>query len=131
MPSSARPPGMDSINAVKSNTIINLIATIFNLSSSPVQFVITTHSPYILAALNNLIQAGNTFQQLDNTDRDQLREIVPDEQLLKTENIRVYSLYNGTASSIVSDETGLISTNLLDEVSDELATQFDNILSIE
>lgn len=38
--------------------LVELISTIFNSSVNNIRFVITTHSPYILTAFNNLIQAG-------------------------------------------------------------------------
>lgn len=112
-------------------SIVNLVATIFNQSKVPVQFIITTHSPYILAAFNNLLQAGNTAVKLDGVSLERLERIVPEEQLLQSASIRVYSLHQGLCQSIMSVETGLISTNLLDAISDELATQFDHILDIE
>jgi AAA ATPase domain len=112
-------------------SIVNLIATIFNESKIPVQFIITTHSPYILAAFNNLIHAGNVSSKLPSNEISRLEGVVPEEQLIKSDNMRVYSLHNGTCESIISEETGLISTNLLDAVSDELALQFDRILEIE
>ncbi len=112
-------------------SIVNLIATIFNESKIPVQYIITTHSPYILAAFNNLIHAGNVSSRLDPDATAELEKIVPEEQCIRSENMRVYSLHNGSSESIISDETGLISTNLLDTVSDDLAMQFDNILNFD
>lgn len=111
--------------------IVDLIATIYNQSRIPVQFIITTHSPYILTSLNNLLYAGNLSEKLDQAEIEKLEQIVPEDRFLKPEDIQVYSLHNGMCESILSKETGLISTNLLDEVSDELAVQFDNILSLE
>lgn len=111
-------------------SIVNLIATIFNESRTPLQFLITTHSPYILTAFNNLIYAGNISSELPSSSLRKLEEVVPSEQLIKTENMRVYFLNNGTCKSIISDDTGLIGANALDTVSDELASQFDNILDI-
>lgn len=113
-------------------SIVELIATIFNESRIPVQFIITTHSPYILAAFNNLIYAGNIYSALSTReDKSQLKDIVPEEQLLKSEDIQVYSLHDGICESIISEDTGLITMSSLDEVSDELASQFDSILNIE
>lgn len=111
--------------------IVELIATIYNRSKAPAQFIITTHSPYILAAFNNLLYAGNISSELPASKLPTLEEIIPEEQLLKAKDIRVYSLQHGTARSILSEETGLISTNTLDAVSNELAIQFDNILDVE
>ncbi len=111
--------------------VVELIATIFNMSNKPMQFVITTHSPYLLTAFNNLIHAGNVASSLTAEDLTRLNEIVPTEQQLKTENVKVYALGHGTCDDLMSKETGLISTNEIDQVSDDLATQFDSILDME
>jgi AAA15 family ATPase/GTPase len=39
--------------------IVELIATVYNSRENSLQFLITTHSPYILTAFNNLLQAGS------------------------------------------------------------------------
>ena len=68
-------------------------------------FIITTHSPYILSCANNA--------------------------LLKNTNIKVnaYYLANGYVKRIVDDETGLIDGIDLDKVSYEIAEEFDEILA--
>jgi len=111
--------------------IVQLIATIYNNPKIPVQFVITTHSPYILASFNNLIYAGNTSIDIGDEKLNDLQKVVPEDQMLKYTDIRTYSLHNRTAESIMSPDSGLISTNILDEVSDELAIQFDRLLNVE
>ncbi len=111
--------------------IVELIATIYHMSPRPIQFVITTHSPYILTAFNNLIHAGNLAEQLDADDQVQLTQIVPQAQMLRSEDISVYSLHDGLSETILSEETGLITTNLLDQVSDDLAIQFEQLLNLE
>lgn len=111
--------------------IVQLIATIFNQSRIPVQFIITTHSPYILAAFNNLMYAGNISSRLPSDQMSRLGRVVPEEQFVNLNNMQAYSLHDGTCTSIISQETGLISTTMLDDVSDELALQFDRILDFE
>lgn len=112
--------------------IIDLIANVFNVSKDPLQFLITTHSPYILTAANNLIHAGRLYKELtDKKKLEQLENIVPRERMLIPENIAVYSLGYETCENISCSETGLIETNVIDEVSDHLAIQFDNLLDIE
>jgi AAA15 family ATPase/GTPase len=110
--------------------IVDLVATIYNRSRSPVQFVITTHSPYILTAFNNLLQAGNLQSTLSEEELPKLEQVVPTERQLKYEQVRVYSLNHGSCESIIAEDTGLITTSIIDEVSDQLAIQFDQLLDI-
>ena len=115
--------------------IVRLMAGVFNLSlaDSFSKLLITTHSPYLLAAFNNLIRA----QQLAEGFKDQpnklkaLFRVVPKNQLLALERFRVYALENGKAHSIISAEDGLIVASKLDEVSERISQQFDKLLQLE
>ena len=61
--------------------IVELISSVYNLSVNKLQFFITTHSPYILAAFNNLIQAGDIIKS--NPDKKkEVHKIVPEYQVL-------------------------------------------------
>jgi predicted ATP-binding protein involved in virulence len=110
--------------------IVELIATVFNSNSDGLQFFITTHSPYILTATNNLLQAGLIYQDANDKVIKKLEKIVPRYKALLTEDVAVYSLMDGLCQSIISEETGLIDTNIIDSVSEELAMEFDQLLDL-
>lgn len=110
--------------------IIELIATVYNSSNTKLQFVITTHSPYILTSINNLLQAGIIKNNLREDMFPELFEIVPESHILQPSLISPYSLKNGSNELLTCRETGLISTNIIDDVSNELAIQFDNLLEM-
>jgi hypothetical protein len=111
--------------------IVELLATVFNISRQPVQFVITTHSPYILTAFNNLLQAGLVASNLRDADKEQLYSIVPQAKVLKPCDVRAYSLVAGDISNICCEDTGLIATNIIDDVSNELSIEFGHLLELE
>ncbi len=104
-------------------SIVELIATVL-------QFFITTHSPYILTATNNLLQAGLIYQDANDQVIEKLEKIVPRYKTLLTKDVAVYSLMDGFCKSIISEETGLIDTNIIDSVSEELAMEFDQLLDL-
>lgn len=108
--------------------IVELIATVFNDKKLESQFFITTHSPYILTSLNNLIQAGSLYNTLDENQKKELSKIVPKSQAIDLDDIAVYSLENGKCNSLISEETELIDTNIIDNVSNDLAIEFDKLL---
>lgn len=110
--------------------IVELIATVFNSKPDGLQFFITTHSPYILTATNNLLQAGLIYQDANNEAIKKLEKIVPRYKTLLTKDVAVYSLMDGFCKSIISEETGLIDTNIIDSVSEELAMEFDQLLDL-
>ncbi|MEA5421336.1 AAA family ATPase [Spirulina sp. CCNP1310] len=110
--------------------IVNLIATVYNADRSRLQFVITTHSPYILTAFNNLLQAGILAQGASPETLAKITQLVPESQFIDPQEIAVYQIANGTAESIILEDTGLIDAEIIDAVSEELAIQFDGLLEI-
>ncbi len=111
--------------------IVNLIATVYNTRKRNLQFVITTHSPYILTAFNNLLQAGILAQGASPETLAKISELVPESQFIDPQEVAVYQIANGTAKSIILEDTGLINAEVIDAVSQELAIQFDGLLEIE
>lgn len=111
--------------------IVELMALIFNNTDSRLQLFITTHSPYILTSFNNLIHAGFIHSKIPDSKKEKLYEIIPKDRLLTLDNIKAYSLSDGKSIEIKCDDCGLITAEILDSVSDDLSTQFDNLMSLE
>ncbi len=111
-------------------SIVELITYIFNHPNkdNKFQFIITTHSPYILTAFNNLIQAGSIYPNLNKAKRNELNKIINTDLILSPEVFNAYSLDYNEIKNIISKETGLISTNEIDSVSNDIAIQFDDLL---
>ncbi|MBT9310855.1 AAA family ATPase [Leptothoe kymatousa] len=112
--------------------IVELIATAFKYRESQSDFFITTHSPYILTAINNLLQAGELYSKAINRPDiiEKANKIVPAFKALNHDEIAVYSLDNAQCLSILDPETGLISASQIDEVSDEIGSEFDSVLDL-
>ncbi|WP_293145524.1 MULTISPECIES: ATP-binding protein [unclassified Microcoleus] len=110
--------------------IIELIATVFNSRKEQLQFFITTHSPYVLTALNNLLQAGLIYEESSDDIQHQLEKIVSKYKSLDISDLSAYVLMNGKCNSIVCPDTGLIDARVIDSVSDELAIEFDQLLNL-
>jgi hypothetical protein len=105
---------------------------LFNASkgNTPYQFLITTHSPYILTALNNLLLAGKLANKLRGEKKKELFNIVDGDMVLSIKNMQCYSLEDGFSSSIISSENELIESDVIDEVSDDLSCEFDKLLEL-
>lgn len=110
--------------------IVEFIATVFNSSKNGLQFFVTTHSPYMLTAFNNLIEAGALRNSLGKKSLRQLHRIVPSEQILDPSELQAYALANGSAETLMSSQTGLINAEAIDDVSDDLAVQFDKLMAM-
>jgi ABC-type multidrug transport system ATPase subunit len=95
-----------------------------------ITFVITTHSPYMLAAFNNLIKAGNIVKQNPCLQDAVCREI-PKSMHIDIERFSAYSLKDGRAVSIIDEENHLINADAIDGVSESIMEIFNTLLDIE
>jgi predicted ATPase len=111
--------------------VIELMGLTFNNSKSSSQLIVTTHSPYVLTSVNNLIQASIAFNSADTINKEKVVKIIPKELMINNTYLNAYAFKNGTAESIVDKETGLIYSKYLDSVSEEISIEFDNLLNID
>lgn len=96
---------------------------------------ITTHSPYLLSALNNILYAGEHAETLSPDAQDQLSEIIDRSHWLKSSDCSVYSLGSEInqgvyCQSLIDPETGLIDFNSLDGISIQTSEEFAAIQRI-
>ena len=89
-------------------------------------YAITTHSPYILSAFNNLIFAG----QLGQDERLKKKIKIDERFWIEPGSFRAYSIHDGKSQSILS-ETSLINGDYLDSVSETIGKEFDELLRLE
>jgi predicted ATP-dependent endonuclease of OLD family len=98
--------------------LIEMMTMLLNKTQS--QVFLTTHSPYILSVINNLLFASMVEEQGECLEQNQ-------GFFLRPAQTGVYRLKDGKSASIIDPETHLIDQNSLDEVSDELADEFDRL----
>ncbi len=110
-----------------------LLVQVYNDSYFPIQYFITTHSPYLLASFNNLIYAHQLAITVNKEPKKlaELYEIIPKNQQLPLADFRVYGLENGQARSLIDSETGLLSADLLDKASDVISEQFSELMDLD
>ncbi len=106
--------------------IMEFIAFTANVTGS--RFLITTHSPYMLEALNNLIYASKVGEASESKG-EKVKEVIPKDIWMKPENVTAYLVKDGGVESII-DEDGEIDSDKLDTASDLIAEQFDKLLVI-
>lgn len=104
-----------------------LIARVFN-QVLLIQIVVTTHSPYVAAALNNLLYAGQLGK---STAREHIKEIIPEPYWLKSEEFRAFRFGGGCVSDAIDLETGLIQADIIDSASNETGSIFDRLLELD
>ena len=88
--------------------------------------LITTHSPYVLGAINNLLYAKK-IKTRDNTN--EINKTV--QQDIQLDECRAYFIENGEKTDCIDDELGVISNEVIDGASEEINRTFDRLLKIE
>jgi hypothetical protein len=92
-------------------------------------FTVTTHSPYLLAAFNNLLEAW----QVGHADKERgkaVRAVIDEKYWANPDEFRAYSIEGGHLNSIMDEGTHLISDNYLDAISERIGGEFDELLRI-
>ena len=89
------------------------------------KLVISTHSPYILSALNNAILAADVFK-LTGKEIESYKI----ERRVSFENISAYKYENGHIFSIKDEETRLINADAIDSCSTKINSDFDELLDL-
>lgn len=107
-------------------SIVALLSLIY--ANTDHEITLTTHSPYILSAMNVLITAHDYAQ---NHGVDKAREIIGDAMPIAFEDVAAYTVEKGTARSIMDPETRLVGESIIDAVSDSFAAEFDRLLEDE
>ena len=92
------------------------------------QLLITTHSPYILSVLNNLLYARQLAQR--GKERE-VRRIVNELCWLDPATLGVYFVENGEIRSIIDPELQLIRTEEIDGASAAINRQFDALNELD
>ena len=110
---------------------VELLREILGLVKHPTRILtITTHSPYLLSAMNNILFAGMLTDKYGEGIRRYVDDIIPEAFQLKACDCSVYSLgkeINGGVycRSLMDEKTGMIDYNSLDGVSEELSDEFE------
>lgn len=111
------------------NALVAYLASIISTKRTT-NLVITTHSPYVLAKVNNLIRAGTLAQGASKERRDRISTIIPTESWINPESIRAYAIINRKLVNII-DQDGMIDGSYLDEVSGEASREYSQLLDLE
>jgi hypothetical protein len=109
--------------------LVRLFARLSHVSFLDFSWVITTHSPYILSSFNNLIEAEQVVIERPEL-KDEVAKLIPEHYWIKSSDFRAYCINDGVLESIMDSETGLISDNYLDSVSETIGVEFDELLRL-
>lgn len=87
----------------------------------------TTHSPFILTALNNMLYAFKKGNNANDNVKKKISKIIDQKNWISPDDFSAYEIKNGKAKSIFDRKKGLIKENSIDVISEEIIEDFRNI----
>ena len=106
--------------------LLQLIVMVLNANAGN-QILITTHSPYTLSILNNLLYAAQ-IAQINETD---VNNVINRNFWLETEKTAAFQIKRSQILPITDMDSGLIQAEVIDSVSDSLNDEMDKLMTIE
>ena len=91
------------------------------------KLIISTHSPYILATINNLILAHKAGQK----NPGEVNPKVPQNLWLNFDNVFAGIIQDGVVKQIIDSDFDMISIEQIDSVSREINNEFDFLYNLE
>lgn len=101
-----------------------LISLVNNCNHS---VVLTTHSPYVLGTLNNLLYAGSIPSQYSK----KAGEVIPESLWLDDKSFRSWFVKNGTIENGMDSDIHMIQNEKIDEISKVINNDFDKLLELQ
>lgn len=105
--------------------MVDLIALLTNHTDN--QTIITTHSPYILASLNNLIYA----KKIGDKTPDAVKDRINPKLWLNREKMGTYFIDKGGFNNIMDEELDLIKTEAIDSASAIINDDYEFLFNLD
>jgi hypothetical protein len=108
-------------------TITDFIALVCNAGH---EILLTTHSPYVLGSINNLLYASRITDMCVGESTATSSEIVSREFRLSGSKVSGWFINGGGMTDAIDHQIGLIQNELIDEISSVINRQFDEIAAV-
>lgn len=102
----------------------------FGMIDKGAMHIYTTHSPFILSSLNNMLFGFKKGNKAPDSVRKKIDKVIPEENWINPDDFAAYEIKNGKAKSIFSRKTGLINETVIDVVSEDIMNDFRKIAVI-
>ncbi len=109
-----------------SKILANICFDKYEFTDKHNELIITTHSPYILAAFNNFLLA----HKIGTESRDEVSNVIPQKSWVDPEHFKAYYIDENGIENIFDKETGLIAENHLDQTSEIIMDDFNELMDL-
>lgn len=103
--------------------IIELISLLNNSGNS---VIVTTHSPYVLGALNNLLYAN----QIPQEKKEYAEKVISKQLWINYNNFNALFVRNGIVENCLDDEIKLIQNEKIDSISKTINNDYDKLFDL-
>lgn len=91
------------------------------------KILLTTHSPYILGTINNLLYANKISKEVEKA---KLYEIIHSNKWLDFASVSAFHIENGALKSCLDNDFKAIDNAVIDGASEEINNDFDKMLAL-
>jgi AAA15 family ATPase/GTPase len=105
--------------------LVELISLMANQNSN--QIIITTHSPYILSSINNLIYAG----KIGKYKKEIVSKQIDSKLWIDINKIGAFYIHKGCYENIIDDELDLIKAETIDSASRIINDEYNFLFDLE
>lgn len=106
--------------------VMEFIALVCNGNGN--QLFLTTHSPYILGTINNLLYADKVSGEVDERE---LNQIISKNKWLKFDRVNAIFVQNGKIKSCLDKEFKSIENEVIDGASEQINEDYDKMLMLK
>ncbi|GAA0238108.1 hypothetical protein GCM10009125_28710 [Castellaniella daejeonensis] len=110
--------------------MVEVLAMLRSMNAKRLGIVLTTHSPYVLAKINNLIYAGQLGNKRDENLKKSVEGVIKKDSWLIGNAVTAYAIKDRNLVKII-DKDGFIDGDYLDAVSGDIAKEFSALQELE
>lgn len=99
------------------------------IQNSDNKILLTTHSPYVLGTLNNLLYSYDIYKS-DENKKEKLNKIIKKEFWINYDNFSSYFLKNGGCKNCLDEAARCIQNEVIDEASNIINKEFDLLVEM-
>ncbi|WP_028301059.1 AAA family ATPase [Oceanospirillum beijerinckii] len=107
--------------------IVSILSLLYEHLST--NFFITSHSPYILSALNNFILASDVVRS-GGISESEFAKLNGGGKPIKFEDVSAYTIESGVSKSICDDEYRMVGGDMLDDISGHFENVMNQLLTL-
>jgi hypothetical protein len=118
-------PEQNLFPTTQRDLIYHLFDRIVN-TERPHNLFLTTHSPFILYAINNCVMGKRVSKDMPEDERDELKS---HKSWVGSELVSIWEMQNGEIKSVIDEKTGTVTKHYFNEIMSDLMDEYYDMLN--